>query len=192
MAGKGKYTTYNTPASAKKTFFEKLFKGSPFAGMDQAAAMNPATDGSPVKLGNDVLRGLNFAGDAASGGGTAHVAKDGIIDTGTTMFGKVDLTFKGRGDSQIQPPDTHEGKDVTWQSPGDPANSFVPDVTSPGPGKVNGTDKDTNPDIKTTDIKPNFDPTKSSVNTASPSDTGSKVYDSGAFGKEQQMGKSGA
>jgi len=191
MSGKGKYTTYNTPASARKTFFENLFKGSPFAGFDQTTAMDPSKDGSPVKMGNDILRGGNFAGDSASGGGTAHTSKDGIVDTGDVAFGKVDLTFKGGGDSTQTPPNTHEGKDVKWTGAGGPANSYVPDISSPGPGKTEGDQKTVDPGIKTTDIKKDFDPAKASVNTTSPSDTGKKLYDANTLGGTSTPGKSG-
>lgn len=194
MAGKGKYTTYNTPASDRKSFFEKLFKGGPFAGMDQAAAIDPKREGSPVKMGNDILRGINFAGDSASGGGVAHTAKDGIIDTGDLAIGKVDLTFLGRVGiaGGFTAPDTHEGKDVTWKNPGDPANSYVPDITSPGPGKTDGKDKSVDPTIKTNDIKPNFDPKNGTDGTKSPSNTGDKIFNGTTLGQDQTLGKSGA
>lgn len=184
MAGKGKYTTYNSPASPRKTFFENLFKGSPFAGFDQTTAIDPSKDGSPVKMGNDILRGKNFAGDSASGGGVAHTAKDGVVDTGDPSLGKVDLTFGAGGDATLSPPNTHEGKDVVWTKAGDPSNSYVPDISSPGPGKTEGTDKTTNPNIKTTDIKEHF------VDLLSPSDAGKKLYDSNTLGGSSTLGKS--
>lgn len=186
MPGKGKYTTFNTPASARKSFLERLFKGDgtvspPFYGMDQTAALAEAN-----KRGNDILRAGNFAGSTTAGNDVAHVAKDGVIDTGDSAFGKVDLAYAGRSDAaaspgQVSPPNTLEGKDVVW-SPGGPANSYVPDISSPGPGKTEGTDKTTNPDVKTTDIKSNFDPAKASVNTASPTSTSGKVHQANSIG----------
>ena len=37
-----------------------------------------------------------------------------------------------------------------------PATSFSPDLSSPGPGKTEGIDKSANPEIKSSDIKPNY------------------------------------
>ena len=175
MAGKGKNTTYAQPASGRKTFMERMYKGSPFAGLDQASAIDPTNPNSPVKLGNDYLK---------------SALTSGIVDTGDLAIGKVDLTYMGRGNSTIKPPDTHEGKEVVWKKPGDPANSYVPDLSSPGPGKTEGIDKNVDPEIKSTDIKPTFDPTRASVNTTSPSETGSRVYDGNLLGKDQPYGKS--
>lgn len=178
MPGKGKYTTYNAPASNRKTFFERLFKGDdsispPFYGMDAAAALAEAN-----KRGNDILRAGNFVG-----------AKDGVIDTGDSALGTVDLAFAGRSSAvaspgQISPPNTLEGKDVVWSelSPGGPANSYVPDISSPGPGKTDGTEKIADPQIKTTDIKSNFDPAAATVNTASPTATSTKVHKANSIG----------
>lgn len=80
---------------------------------------------------------------------------------------------------------------VKWTQAGDPANPYVPDISSPGPGKTDGTDKDADPKIETTDIKPNFDPANPTVNTTSP-DTTSPRLGTMSFGENLTPGKSSA
>jgi hypothetical protein len=176
MAGKGKYTVYVQPISERRKFLEKLYKGNstiepPFQGLDQAAAIAKAT-----ALGNEFLR----AGKT-----------DGIQEGDLNYLpGGSDLTFAGRK-SAIQAPDTLAGKDGAWSKPGDPANSYVPDLTSPGPGKTEGTDKAVDPKIKATDVKPNF-PDKGTVGTKSPVTVGPKVHAAAALGADSKPGDSGA
>ena len=82
------------------------------------------------------------------------------------MFGQgVDLTY---GDA----PDTTK---VEWKNPGDPATPYFPDLTSPGPTKTDGVDKDVNPGLNISDVKPNFDASNPSVNTTSPSATSNRL-----------------
>ena len=88
----------------------------------------------------------------------------------------------GRGDQDIfgsgvdlsygNAPDTTT---VEWTKAGDPANPYVPDLTSPGPGKTEGVEKDADPAILPEDIKPNFDTKNPSVNAASPSSTSPRL-----------------
>ena len=85
--------------------------------------------------------------------------------------------------------DAPKTSDVKWANPGDPANPYVPDLSSPGPGKTDGVEKDVNPQIKTTDIKPNFDPGNPTVNTTSPSSTSPRLGTL-SVGEELQLGKS--
>lgn len=166
--GKGKYTTYNSANSAKKSFFEKLFVGndntaSPFRGLDPEESRTEA-----VKRGNDILR----AG-----------ATNGVVDTNDLAIGKVDLSYKGGGSSTITPPNTLEGAgQVKWTRAGDPATPYFPDIRSPGPGKTEGVDKEGDPAIKTTDLKPNFDPANASDNTLSPALASPDLYDSHKLG----------
>ena len=83
-------------------------------------------------------------------------------------------------------PDTTE---VKWERAGDPANPYVPDLTSPGPGKTDATDKDSDPGLKVTDIKPNFDPGNPSVGTASPVDSANRLG-TVSLGENLELGKS--
>jgi hypothetical protein len=80
-------------------------------------------------------------------------------------------------------------QDVVWKDPGDPANPYVPDLTSPGPGKTDGTDKDSDPEIKPEDVKPNFDSKNPTVNTTSPSATAPRLG-SFSLGQDLEKGKS--
>jgi len=155
MPGQGKYTTY-VPVN-RRALLEKMFKGDddispPYYGMTQDEALKAAN-----KAGDDILR----AG-----------ATDGYVDTVTygAGTGKVDLTYQNR----VADPTALEVENVTWGKAGDPANPYVPDITSPGPGKTDGVDKADDPKITITDVKPNY---VKSANTASPSDEAKVIYD---------------
>ena len=66
----------------------------------------------------------------------------------------VNLNFSGVPDEpEKQAPNQ---LNVKWTNPGDPANGYFPDITSPGPGKTTGIDKSTDPKISPIDIKPNL------------------------------------
>jgi hypothetical protein len=91
----------------------------------------------------------------------------------------------------VQAPNTAEGADVVWNSPGDPANSYIPDITSPGPGKTEGTDKSVDPQIAVADIKPNYVPGAPGTGTKSPTVTGPKMHDANLLGKPGILGDSG-
>jgi len=167
MSGKGKYTVYVPPKSARRSFFEKLFGGDPthtppFLGIDQDKSIVDAN-----KLGNDLLR-------AESAGGIQK-GDPGYFPDG------VDMTFTG-AKASIQAPNTAEGKDVVWSSAGGPANSYVPDITSPGPGKTDGTDKAVDPKITAADIKPSYVPAAPGTGTKSPTASSKKVSDASTLG----------
>ena len=155
MPGQGKYTTY-VPVN-RRTLLEKLFKGDdkiapPFYGMTQEEALKAANE-----FGDNILK----AG-----------ATDGYVDTVTygPGTGKVDLTYQNR----VVDATALEVENVKWTKPGDPANPYVPDISSPGPGKTDGVDKEVDPKITITDVKPNY---VKSANTASPTDEAKVIYD---------------
>lgn len=180
MSGKGKYTTFNAPASPRKSFLEKCYAGDssvtpPFQGMDQTKAIDPKNVDSAVARGNAILRA------AASGGITAG-------DVGHFPTG-VDLSYTG-ATATVSIPDKVAGSEDSWKKPGDPANSYVPDITSPGPGKTEGIDKAVNPKISSADIKQNIVP-GTDDNTKNPSDAGTKLYDANTLGADTIPGKSG-
>lgn len=184
--GKGRYTTYVPPKSQRRTFFEKLFKGDgskweavvgdsgetpPFVGLDQAEAAMQAS-----KAGNEILRGT---------------ATGGIVDGDQNFFPQgVDMKFTG-ATAEIQAPDFAKGDDDAWKNPGDPANSYVPDITSPGPGKTEGSDKDVDPKISASDLKPAYVPGGPNTGTKNPSTTSGKLYDAQKLGGDFKKGKSG-
>jgi len=170
--GSGRYTTYVPVASDRNTLLRKLFNKQAgnsavfYGAIDQTnnsdaaqAIVNTATANAVVVNGKYI---------------TGIFPKDGKQYGDTDMFPQgVNLSYGGA-------PDTTK---VSWSNSADsikssftgapveaggPANPYVPDITSPGPGKTDGTQKETDPGIKSTDIKPNFDPTNPSVNTKSP------------------------
>lgn len=143
--GSGRYTTYVPVKSARTDRLFKLFKF-----------------GAP-----DIYAGAES--NAAAAVVTAETAKklfDGVVPGDPDMFGA------GVSLSHGTAPNTTE---VKWNVAGDPANPYAPDITSPGPGKTEGTDKDADPGIKSTDLKPNFDPGNPTINTTSPSATSSRL-----------------
>jgi hypothetical protein len=161
--GSGRYTTYVPVKSEKNERLSKLFnKVSPAGDIYNGAESNSKAASEAVATAKSVLTG---EGD-----------KD--------IFGNgVDLSY---GAETNTAPDTTE---VTWNKAGDPANPYVPDLSSPGPGKTEGVDKDLNPNLKSTDVKPNFDPKNPSVNTTSPSATSSRLGTL-SLGENLQGGKS--
>jgi len=175
MPGTGKYTTYVPEKSDKTKIRNKLFKGSAFTDETNEFLSLEDARKKANENGNNVLRGMSF-----QAGPAGLVSKDGIVDTGTAGFGKVDLTYQYRADFSSSPevPDLVK---VTWEKAkvsiypnaggtpyGGPANAYVPDISSPGSGKTDGVDKETNPNIAISDIKPGY---VVSDNTKSPSST---------------------
>ena len=117
--------------------------------------------------------------DAASE--AVAIAKNVLNGVGDSdMFGNgVDLNYGGA-------PNTAE---VAWSKAGDPANAYVPDISSPGPGKTSPEDKDVDPKIAAEDIKPGFDTKNPSVNTTPPNAT-SRRLGTLSLGENLQGGKS--
>lgn len=174
MSGKGKYTTYTTGNSARKTFLEKLFKGSessspPFLGLDQENALLEANS-----RGNIFLRASTTDG--------VQTGDEQIFPLG------VDMTFMSKVGDLPTPPNTEAGKDGVGSAAGLPANSFVPDLSSPSPDTP--TTNNENPQIKASDIKPNV--VLGTNGTKNPSDVNRKVYDANEIGSTLELGKSGA
>lgn len=158
--GSGRYTTYIPVKSDRNDRLKKLFSNS-----------------------SDIYAGAEKNSDAAAA--AVATRKAVVIGKGDQdLFGNgVDL---GYGVNNGTVPNTTE---VKWSKAGDPANAYVPDLSSPGPGKTDGTDKDADPGLKTTDIKPNYDPNNPSVNTTSPSATAPRLGTT-SVGENLQGGKS--
>jgi len=170
MSGQGKYTTFAPPANAKNTLLARLYKDAPNANL-----VGKETDAreATVALAKEHLTPAHTQGDL------------GYLPQG------VDLDYSGKS-AAIQPPDTSEGKDVVWSKAGDPANSYVPDVSSPGPGKTDGADKDVDPKIEVKDLKPNYVPGAPGTGTKSPDTTNVKVAAGNVLGVPDKPGDSGA
>ena len=167
MPGKGKYTTYNSNSSKRKDFLASLFKGSPYADKGPEQVRQEV-----VALGNQVLRaGATAVGELTVGPSVGTVSGDG------QMFPKgVDLTYTGKN----LPYGPADGS-VKVNVAGAPMNAYVPDVSSPGPGKTDGLDKnpELNPKLSPEEYKPGF---VESANTRLPIETSSKVHDANILG----------
>lgn len=174
--GSGRYTVYVPIASPRNERLAKLFNeragdkatiyGAAYQ-TDQAAAAKAVvkTATAPVK---DGVGGL--------------FPSDGHQEGDKQMFPE-GVAF-GFGDA----PDVEN--DVKWGKAGGPANPYTPDITSPGPGKTDGVDKDVDPELSIKDIKgPAYVPGAPGTGTVSPADT-SSVFGAGPLGKNLVMGQS--
>jgi hypothetical protein len=167
MPGKGKYTTYHETDPVKiprKNYRDSLFKGGPFSGLKAEEVKEEV-----VNRGNKILR-------AEAGGGKTS--------GDSSMFPNgVDLTYSGGG-MQYGP----ANGSVPTDRAGDPMNAFVPDVSSPGPGKTGGLDKDPalNPKKTPEEYKETFDGSYvPSANTRLPK--GSVVYEKNVLGESNSF-----
>jgi len=160
MAGQGKYTVYAPPSSEKNTMLARLFPKSPTS---EFVGKEEDYKKLVVAQGNLSL-------------------KNGM-QPGDSYFGKgVDMDFAGS-------PDILKGADGLWKQAGDPANSFVPDLTSPGPGKTDPSDKNADPEIKSVDIKPSYVAGGPSTGTRNPEDFAKKIA-AQTLGVPSKMGTS--
>ncbi len=174
----GKYTTYvGGVATSAHTLLATLFPTNPFASM--------LSNGDEKKAQAAVIAvATSNPGADPNGGGIQPVG--GIQQGDLQMFPTgVDLTFGGS-------PDVSK---IVWNNPGDPANGYIPDITSPtaGPGYTQGTDKTGNPTGTIPEIvalATNEDP--SGQGTADPSSDGPAIYKNNTIGQPQTPGSSGA
>lgn len=181
----GKYTTYvgGTPTAAH-TLLSTLYPAGPFA---------PMLSNGDEKAAQAVVIAIASSdpGDDPNGGGIqpAHGIQAG--DLGMFPTG-VDLTFEGR---TLTPPNSPpDVASVKWVNPGDPANGYVPDITSPtaGPGHTEGTDKTGDPTATLPQIvaeSTTSDP--ADQNLRNPIKDGPAIYGSNAVGSPQPLGDSG-
>jgi len=176
----GKYTTYvgGVPTDAHKLLV-RCFPGSPFATPltqgDEKAAQKIVIDAARAKVVNGV-------------GGLQPV--DGIQAGDLGMFpAGVDLSYAASTLPTDQLPDVSK---VKWKNAGDPANPYIPDITSPGAGKTDGKDKTTDP----TDTVPGIEAVATTEDPArqnlrNPIDDGPAVYGNNTLGAPQKLGDSG-
>ena len=185
MAGTGKYTVYAPPANDKNTLLNKLFHSGD-------AVEKPPTQDLVGKESDARLAILAIATAPVVAGVGGIQPSDGVQAGDLGMFpAGVNLDFSGKL-ATVQPPDTTEGKDVKWTKAGDPANAYMPDISSPGPGKTEGTDKDVDPGIAAKDIKPNYVAGGPNTGTRDPSVTDPKVIAANILGVSGKLGDSGA
>jgi len=160
MAGQGKYTVYAPPSGEKNALLAKLFPNSPTA---QFVGKEEDYRKIVLEQGNLNLKNGLQKGDSYFGSG-------------------VDMDFTNA-------PDISKGADGLWKQSGDPANSFAPDITSPGPGKTDGTDKSADPEIKAVDLKPSYVPGGPRTGTRNPADFAKKIATQ-TLGIPNKMGSS--
>jgi len=178
MPGLGKYTKFAPVANDKNNLLNKLFRGD-------SKVPNPVVDlvGKEVELRQQVVdRAKQFLAPEHQEGDTA------LFPVG------VNLDFSGDPNG-VTPPDTTEGKDVKWETAGDPANSFTPDLRSPGPGFTSAPSAEnlqTNPEITVKDIKGDgYIPGAPGTGTKSPAKTGPAVHKAITLGETSTLGSSG-
>lgn len=172
MSGEGKYTVYAPPASDKNTLLNKLFHS-------EDATQKPIVQDL---VGKEVDAKAAILAIAKAHLQPAHQAGDlGYFPAGVDL----DFTYK------VDPKKVPATQDVKWEEAGDPANPYTPDITSPGPGKTNGTDKDSDPEIKTIDLKPNYVPQAPGTGTKSPAGTAAKIVAANLLGVPGKLGDSG-
>lgn len=182
-----KYTTFSQPATTQHTLLQKLF-----AAHADANVLPPQLAIDPGKELETAAAVRALATAAVSNGVGGLLPSDGMQQGDPRIFPKgVDYTFAGRSlDDPSQAPDISK---VAWKRPGDPANAYVPDLSSPGPGKTSGLDKDVDPLITTQDVKPNYIPGQPNSSTRNPVVTGEKIAKAiNAIDTQLTLGDSGA
>ena len=174
--GKGRYTTYVPTSSTRNTLLWKLFnKKAPndagvFYGGQEPSNNVAAAAAAVARATADVTNGV---------GGLTPANGQQVGDAGMFPNG-VDLSFGNAPNLS----------DVKWRNAGDPANSFAPDVSSPGPGKTSGLDKSENPELSIKDFKgETYVPGAPDTGTTSPSTTSEKLG-TAPIGKDLEKGKS--
>jgi len=179
--GKGRYTMYVDKASARNTLLWKLFnKKAPndagaFYGGQEPSSNSAAAAAAVARATSNVSNGV---------GGL--LPADGKQAGDSSIFPEgVNLNYQGT--STVSVPNLN---DVEWKNPGDPSNAYVPDVSSPGPGRAQGIDKDVDPGLSPADFKPNYVPAAPGTGTTSPHTT-SGVVGSSPLTKTLEPGKSG-
>lgn len=173
----GRYTSYvgGGAATVAHKLLSKLFPDGPLA--------TQVANGD--EKGAQALAQAIATAKVANGVGGIQPA-DGIQAGDLGMFpAGVDLSF---GYTIGSPPNS--SPDVTtvkWTNPGDPANPYTPDITSPGPGLTAGTDKNVDPKIAAADINP----APSLDDVRDPSNDGPAVSANNTIGAPQKLGDSG-
>lgn len=179
MASTPKYTTYvgGKPSDAHK-LLSKLFKASSDYPTMQKL-QDALQSGDEMKAYKVIVANATAPVDATGVGGL--IPSDGIQQGDLGMF-PTPVQF-GYGGA----PDVSK---VKWTNPGDPANPYFPDITSPGPGKTDGKDKSADPGLATTDV-PHTDIDAAGDNVRNPSAESPKVYKASGIGIDLTKGKSG-
>lgn len=173
MAGQGKYTTYVPVASARNERLGRLFAGNstvsnPFAELTQSGDQEKAIEQTNQRA-EPLLRPETQQGDP------------GHFPEG------VNLNYTGN-ENDVSTPNL---PDIAWESAGDPANPYMPDLRSPGPGDTSPTSRDDDPEITPADVKGDgYTPGQPGVSTArNPASTIEPIREANALGKRLPLGK---
>lgn len=173
MSGEGKYTTYASPSSDKNNLLNKLYHSS------NSTVQPPTQDlvgkekdaqAVIIKIAQAVLQPKHQVGDL-------------------NMFpAGVNLDYS----------DAPNTSQIAWAIAGDPANPYMPDISSPGPGKTDGTDKSVDPQVGLADMAKTiphlngYVPGGPNTGTKSPTATNAKLYAAQLLGVPSKLGDSGA
>ena len=178
----GKYTTYvGGVATDAHKLLAKLFPGGPFATPltqgDEAAAQKIVTAQATAKV-------------VAGVGGVQP--SDGIQSGDMGMFPNgVDLNYAYTVGvvAPAAPPDVSK---VKWTNPGDPANPYIPDITSPQNLGTDPSDKSVDPGISVADAQA-IATTEDTAgqNIRNPIGDGPAVATNNTIGSVQKLGNSG-
>lgn len=178
MGQLGKYTTYvGGNKNAARTLLATLYPNGPFNGMlgDEVTARAAVYTQATADPGADNAGDFQAEGKATGGGGLQP--KGGIqAGDGDMGLGTVNLNFGGAPDvSKIKWSDPNSA----GKTAGNPANGYIPDITSPtaGPGHTEGSDKTGDPTGTIPEIQAlatTSDPT--GQNLKDPSSDGPAIY----------------
>lgn len=174
--GSGRYTTYVPVDSPRNRLLREIFNkragdaGTLYGDPDQTD--NSAAAESVLKRAKDNSKGISPESGLQKG--DPDIFSEGV---------KLDYTGVVDGVSAPNP------DDIEWKKPGDPIGAFMPDVSSPGPGNTEGTQK-SDPGITQEeayqDIKGK--PFTSDANTASPQSASKNVSDKASLGNVLEKG----
>ncbi len=177
----GRYTTYvGGVATDAHKLLAKLFPAD--ASYPTMQAMQGALPAGNEAAAQAIVQKNATANVDASGVGGLRPA-NGVQQGDLGMFPTGVLS--GYGGS----PDVSA---VKWQNAGDPANPYAPDITSPGPGKTGGKDKNVDPKISIADLQEfstTEDPEGQGLRV--PADVGPAIYANNTIGSPQKTGDSG-
>lgn len=190
MGTLGKYTQYvGGVATAAHKLLSTLFPDGPYG---------DNTPGTPLAKGDEtaaqaliIAVATSNPGPDPNGGGLQP--SSGMQAGNLQIFpAGVDLSFAGKALSAPNgPPDPST---VAWKNPGDPANGYIPDITSPtaGPGHTLGKDKTGDPTATIPEIVAEAtDQDPVGQDTRNPIKDGPAIYSSNTVGNPQKLGDSG-
>jgi len=166
MPGTGKYTQYAPPATDRNVRLNKLFRSDD----DIQRPITQDLVGKEDEVRMVIVEMAKQALQPAHQTGDLQHFPEGV-----------DMHFQNSPDLET----------VEWTRAGDPANSYAPDISSPGPGKTAGTDKDQNPDLSVADLKPNYIPGAPGTYTNTPSAVHAKIIAANILGVPGKLGDSG-